>query len=94
MTDNHRVELLKKCIDFIAPKLSTDESIIQVEQGRIIPGRQVFHCYKFYVATMDPTLQNPPSNRRVITVTINQEGSNAVSQVDGIWQPFDHLYGD
>jgi hypothetical protein len=94
MADNDRVELLKKCIYFIAARLSPDESIIQVKQGRVIPGRQVFHCYKFYVATMDPNLGKPPTNRRIIAVTINQEGSNAVSEVDGIWQPFDHLFGD
>ena len=67
MADNHRVELLKKCIAFITSRLSSDESIIQVKQGRIIPGRQVFHCSKFHVATMDSTLQNPPT-RRIISV--------------------------
>ncbi len=94
MPENNRLELLKKCIDFIGQRLSPDESIMQVKQGRIIPGRQVFHCFKFDIATMDSTLQNPPRNRRVITVMINQDGDNSISEVDGRWQPIDHIYGE
>ena len=94
MAENKHIELLKKCIDSIMQRLSRDEAIIRVKQGRIRPGRQVFHYYKFDIAEMDAKLQNPPRNRRVITLEINQDGNSAPVEVDGAWQPFDHMYAD
>ncbi len=92
MAQNRYAELLKTCIESITQRLSTDEAIIQIKQGRLRPGKQVFHYYKFDIAEMDPTLQNPPRNRRIIVLQINQEGNSEPVEVDGGWQPFDHVY--
>lgn len=84
--------LLRKCLDAAAETLGPDEAIIRVHAGRIRPGRQIFHEYKFDIATPNVSLSSPPRNRRCLFVEINQDIPDSAQVVHSPWEPYDLPY--
>jgi hypothetical protein len=88
------LRLLKKAIEVVSTSLGDEEAIIQIRMGQTRPGRQVFHYYKFDIATLDRNLSAPPKNRRCAIVEINQDSPDSATVKECAWVPWDHVYGD
>src|SRR5215207_5115545 len=69
--------LLRKCIDVVSSSLRGDEAITQIRKGRTRPGRQVFHFFKFDIATLDSSLSEAPKHRRCLIVSVNQDSPDS-----------------
>jgi hypothetical protein len=88
------LRMLAKCVQVIGERLGDTEAIVQIRKGQIRPGRQVFHYFKVDIATLDPSLSKPPSNRHSLIVEFNQDSIESPSVNPPNWIPWDQVYGD
>ena len=79
---------LQSCLSLVSETLAREESILSIEQGQTLYGRQTFCFYKVSVGTFEHATGNSPVNMRSAVVEVNVDPPNRARFVDeSEWHP-------